>query len=349
VAAERTPRPARARRAGLVAAALALGTAVALGLAELGLRAAGFRPWHVPPTDTTVVPGGRFYAPHPLLGYTHIAGKFEVTLGDGYSFRVTHGPDTLRVTGPPAGDDGAPRPGGELWLFGCSLTHGWSLDDGDTWPWLLQERFPDTRVVNFGVGGYGTLQSLIQFREALRHGRPRLAVLAYASFHDARNTFLRTRRKEVAPYSSLGPLVQPYGRLDRDGRLRVEMADVTYREFPFMRQLALAHLAEAGWNGLEARAVPSAEVTRAIIAEMAALAKANGVDFAVAFIYERPFMTDFLRELGVPAVDMSVDLTVPGNTNEPHDIHPSARANRVYAQRLGAYLEPALRDAGTPR
>jgi len=36
-----------------------------------------------------------------------------------------------------------------------------------TFPWLLQERFPQYEVVNFGLNGYSTVQSLIQLREAL--------------------------------------------------------------------------------------------------------------------------------------------------------------------------------------
>ena len=73
-----------------------------------------------------------------------------------------------------------------------------------------------------GVNGYGTLQSLIQLRAALaQRERPWLAVLAYGAFHDVRNTFLRKRRKRVAPYSRLGPLVQPYADLGPDGALRI--------------------------------------------------------------------------------------------------------------------------------
>jgi len=68
-----------------------------------------------------------------------------------------------------------------------------------------------------------------------------VVVLAYASFHDVRNTFVRLRRKDAAPANALGPLVQPFARLGADGRLHFSMADVVYREAPLMRVSAVAH------------------------------------------------------------------------------------------------------------
>lgn len=331
--------PAR-RRWLLGATAASASTIAAVGAAEGLARVAGVRPWYPGPDDTVVEPGGRLYTPHATLGYAMLPGAFTVRYADGFTFRITHGPDGLRLTRP-LGSSGHGA-AGAAWIFGCSFTHGWALDDGYTYPWLLQRQFPGADVVNFGVDGYGTLQSLIQFREALRRGRPRVAVLAYARFHDARNTFLRSRRKEVAPYNRLGPLAQPRARLAPDGRLQVAMAEVAYREFPLMRRSALAHLAELAWNRAEALAVHSAAVTRAIIAEMAQEARANGVHFAVAFIHEKPFMQDFLGGLGVTAIDMAVDLAVPGNTSAPHDLHPSAQANREYAARLAPFLRDRL-------
>ena len=167
---------------------LAAVTAVA---AELLARLYGIEPWDVPDLPIHVTPGGRFYATHPKLGYTHLPGAFLVTLPDGYAFRVTHLPNTLRVTHPlPTAAPEHPKP--EIWLFGCSFTHGWSLNDQETYPWRLQERFPASAVVNYGVGGYGTIHALLQLWAAL-HTRapPVVAIYAYAGFHDERNTVLR--------------------------------------------------------------------------------------------------------------------------------------------------------------
>jgi hypothetical protein len=252
---------------------------------------------------------------------------------------VTHDARTLRITHPvdPAGAESRP----EIWIFGCSFTHGWSLSDEETYPWLLQQRFPNHEVVNFGVSGYGTVQSLLQFREALGHRRPAMAVLAYASFHDARNTFLRSRRKETAPWNRLGPLVQPYARLGAGEKLELQMAEVAYTELPFMRHSALMHFVETRYNSIEDYFYKSHRVSEVLVAEMSGLARRNGVPLIVAGIWNDEPTQDMLRfasSLDVPVVDMSVDLDWPANNNLPHDLHPSAEANREYARQLGNFL-----------
>ena len=221
-------------------------------VAEVVLRAKGVNPWQKNEVSIQVDPGGTFFRAHPTLGYTHIPGRFTVTLGSGYSFNVAHLPNTLRITRP-IDSYKKPERKEEIWIFGGSFTHGWSINDEETYPWLLQERFPEYDVVNFGVSGYGTIHSMLQFREALKTKTPKVAILAYAGFHDERNTFSRTRRKRVVPWNRLGPLVQPYAQLDRKGKLQYSFADVEYSEFPMMRYLALAHFIEMNYNRLETK------------------------------------------------------------------------------------------------
>ncbi|MFO7654014.1 MAG: SGNH/GDSL hydrolase family protein [Candidatus Krumholzibacteriia bacterium] len=299
------------------------------------VRSRGIGPWRVHDVAVTVEPGGRLFAADSLLGYRHLPGTFQITLGDGYAFGVTHGPDGHRITGPRTGGPGE-RPG--IWIFGCSFTHGWSVEDSETYPWLLQERFPSHEVVNFGASGYSTVHSLLQFRRALAERRPRVAVLAYADFHDARNTFARARRKQVAPWNHLGPLSQPFACLDADGRLRIETAKVVYRPFPLQERLALVHAGEIAYNRFEARRGNSNEVSRALIAEMTRLADAHEVPLVIAAIHGGRRMLRHARENGLPAVEIAVDMNIPANTNLPHDGHPSARAHRHYADVLESFL-----------
>jgi hypothetical protein len=48
------------------------------------------------------------------------------------------------------------------------------------------------------------------------------------------------------------------------------------------------------------------------------------------------------RTAGIQAVDISVNRQDPRNTNLPHDAHPSALANRKYADRLDKLLRARL-------
>ncbi len=310
--------------------------------AEFVVRQKGVRPW-VPRVEKaiSVEPEGRFYATHPTLGYTHIPGRFTVTLADGYSFVVTHLQNSLRATQPINAYSGAgEKP--EIWIFGCSFTHGWSLNDEETYPWLLQQRLQDYQIVNFGVGGYGTINSLLQYRDALGLKRPKLAVLAYAGFHDERNTLARTWRKVAAPNSKLESLKLPYALLANDGGLQYHRdTDFAYTEFPMMKQLALSHYVEGHWNAAQVQLLQSHQVSEALVMEMARLSQEHQVKFLVAAISPDQQMLKFVDQHGIPNVDISVDRKINEYKNLPHDPHPSAAANRLYA----AKLEPAIRAA----
>lgn len=327
--------PRKSLRVLAVLAYATLLTCVFLLGAEYICRRRGISPWKVGPFGVTVTPGGKFFKKHDTLGYTHLPGRFVVRLSDVYSFIVTHGEDTLRITGDP---EKQTFPAGQsIWIFGCSFTHGWSLNDQETYPWKLQEKLPHHEIVNFGVSGYGTIHALLQFQEMLaKNPPPKIAVIAYASFHDERNTFLRMRRKAVAPWNKLGPLVQPYGRL-QGGNLKIFQADVEYEPFPLMQHSAFAHFLEQEYNKKEDRYHQSHKVTEAIVMEFAKVAREHGVQLVVAGITADETTRDtlkFARAKNLVAGDISVDLSVSENINLPHNSHPSARANEHYAQRL---------------
>jgi len=324
----------------LYAAYLLFLTIVLFGGGELIARMKGMRPWHVGSVPVQVEPGGKFFRKHPALGYAALPGQFTVSLlQKNYSFHVTHLPNGLRVTHPlNTYDASVDKP--EIWILGCSFTHGWSLNDEDTYPWRLQERLPEYEVVNFGFSGYGTIHSLIQFREALAKKKtPEIAVLAYADIHDERNTFLRKRRKSIAPWNKLGPLVQPYARLDSKEKLQYYLAKVEYAEFPLMRYSALSHFLEIKWNELEQKMQQSRKVSEALVLEINKFAQQHGVKFILATIGTAPDMLAFAEEHGIPNVDISVSFrNNPRYMNLPYDGHPSPLAAKKYAENLETFL-----------
>ena len=308
--------------------------------AEVILRAKGVKPAPYEKVDIRVEPDGRLVSKQPLVGWGHIPGVHTITLPTGFRFRFTIRPNTLRITRPVETYAGPDLPD-KIWIFGCSYTEGWSLNDEETYPWLLQERFPGYDVVNFGVGGYGTVHSLAQFREALKTSTPKVAVLAYADFHDERNTLARSHRRAIALDNDLGPLEYPHGSLNAQGRLQITYSDVAYTEVPTARSLAIGQFIEMELSRYDTKRLLSHAVSEALVLETARLAREHGVKFILANIDRGPGgvrMLEFARKQGITAVDISVDRKVPGNTNLPHDGHPSARANRHYADVLEKQL-----------
>ncbi len=324
-----------------------VGLAVGLLLfCEIVLRLMGERVLWTEPVNVVVEPGGSLFVTHPRLGYTHRPGVYRVTVRDSLVFTLTHRADGLRITRPL---DVPPVPGApQLWILGGSFTYGWTVDDPEAYPWRLQERLPAYDVVNLGVNGYGTVHALLQVEQALAQGRPPAAVVvAYASYHDERNTFLRLRRKAVFLWNRLGDLRQPYARLAADGEVEIHLAEVVYREFPLTRYSVLMHAVERLYNRIEERLYDNHAVSEALMLALAERCRAHGIPLIVAGLYDDALtaeMLDFCRQRGILAVDIAVDLSLPQHNQRPHDSHPNALAHEQYAAKLHAFLIERLMD-----
>lgn len=313
-----------------------------LSLAEVILRKEGFKPWIIPQPYVSLEPAGKYFLPDPKLGYLPRPGESKITLPGPYSFTTTHLSNGLRITHPL--NTYAAKPKKEIWIFGCSFTHGWSLNDQQTYPWLLQEKLPGYEVVNFGVEGYSTVQSLLQFQQTLEKGqRPALVILAYASMHDWRNTLTRAWMKIRAPARGYvpGSISLPYMRWSRDKQPELLYMPLDYHGVPLLRYSALANLLDDTYNDSLENTYHSLEISRVLIEDFASLCNANGTEFVVAGIMPDAVTTEMLEYLsrkGIMTVDISVDLGTWENTNLPYDSHPGARANQQYEQKLKSFL-----------
>jgi hypothetical protein len=315
-----------------------------MGVLEAVLRFTKEPPWEPDLTPFRVEPGGRLYEDDPIIGYRLNPGRFTVYMADGFPVQTTHLPTHERAT------SGTDQPSGraEIWIFGCSYTYGWSVNDGETFPWLTQQALPSFRVRNFGVPGYGDLQGLLRFREELIEGvNPKMVVLVYASFHDERNAGLRGWQKSlIAPRNgNIGPQSQPRATLDSEGNLKVSEHPEEFWELPGMRTSSILHSIEKMWNKIEANTVPTEKISQQIIRNLAREAAKAGAGFLLVGIENDPkteSMISWWVQEGGKAVDISVNMNKNGMRNNPHDCHPSPQAHRIYADQLIQALKKKL-------
>lgn len=322
-----------------------------LAVAEALLRLMGLQPWPegiLNPAQIRVDPGDTFSQPDATLGHTLIPGSFVVTLPGGHSFHVTHSEQSTRITNPPRQDSSTDLLQG-VWIFGCSFTYGWGVDDEHTYPWLLQASLPRCEVVNYGTSGYSTVQSFLQFREELmQRAPPVVVILAYASFHDARNSLSRSWRKLRSLYPDLSNRQYPYAQIDEEGKLVLATKHVRYNEFPFIRNLVTANLIEELYNRVRTRTDRSNRISQLVISEFHQLARSHGIRMILAGISNDPATSEMLRNVhaeGLETADISVDLSIRSYTNEPYDNHPSPLAHRRYAERLREIVTPSMNDS----
>jgi len=189
---------------------------------EFVLRAKGIQPVNSDRPAIQVSPGNQYFQKDSILGYRHLAGQYNVTLKENFTFRTTHDSNGLRITHLLSENkDSLPQ----IWLMGCSFTHGWSVADTATFAWQLQSKLENHKIVNFGMNGLGTIHSYLQLKKQLEHGiLPKKVIVAYADFHKERNTFSLARRTAVARWNFLGSHTQPYARIN-DGNLEIKQAD----------------------------------------------------------------------------------------------------------------------------
>jgi len=311
-------------------------------LAEVILRKS-FSPWDVKhPAIINIEPAGSYFMKHPSLGFTAKPGRFKVTLAGPYSFWTTYLPNGLRITHPLNTYPAKTRK--NIWIFGCSFTQGGALNDEQTYPWLLQNKLKDYEVVNYGGAAYSTLQNLIQFRDSLeKENKPELVILAYASFHDMRNTGTRAWMKALI--TNGGPLVDglnlPSVRLSGNNQLELVYVPLVYHTVPFARYSALANYLDDLYNSLLIDGYRDHEISRVLIENISYYCSIKGIKFVLAGIcpdYATAEMLEYFNRKGTMAVDISVDLSIKENNNLPYDNHPSAIANEQYERKLEAYL-----------
>lgn len=177
------------RRAKL--AALLISTALAAGVAEVGLRVAG-------------VSYPNFYQPHPVRGWElrpNAEGRWKKE-GDAEVEINSRGMRDREVA--------VPKPPGtvRIALLGDSCTEALQVPVEKTFARLLERELASCPAVagrkvetlNFGVAGYGTIQELLSLREQAWPLEPDAVVLAFYSGNDVRNNSQPLDQDPTRPY-----------------------------------------------------------------------------------------------------------------------------------------------------
>jgi hypothetical protein len=171
---DRAPSPRR----GIALLALALGTALALGCAELLSRLLLGQPGAIQlePGDS-----GALLRPHPRRSYAYAPGFATELLHT--SFHVEVRTNELGLRDDPVGALRADEI--RVLAVGDSFTAGHGVEAAQSWPerleQLLRESDPHVRVFNAGISGYGLAQIRLHAEELLPRLHPRLLVVGVLS------------------------------------------------------------------------------------------------------------------------------------------------------------------------
>lgn len=217
--------------------------------------------------------------------------------------------------------------------YGCSFTYGVAIAADETFCSLLQGLFPTWRFENHGVGGYSTVQNLIQLERNCRWRKPEFVTFCWIADHLGRNVASIPWIQAISgniPRPITGESPQrsfPRAALDASGELQMRSVrvprhdilgiDVTdFRPDPYYLDLVCFRLLERADS----------------------IVTGYGGHFFVTTLQGSfsAHLTGRLAERGIPVVDASV------NGKDflllPDDPHPNALANRIYAERIRNHL-----------
>lgn len=308
-----------------------------LGLSELAARLVfekqkGYRPHHM---QADRMP---FFIPDDRLGYRINSGLFHVIQNDSIKWTSTQDPDGNRITSYFPHPDSLP----EVWFLGCSFTYGWAVDDSLVFPFLVQQNLPMYHFRNFGVGGYGTHHALIQLQKIFKEEKtPKHIFIVYSSSHNIRNTGSPIHLKSMSESPlAKGMYTYPYARIVDDS-IQVGYLPLDYQGLPFTEYSRLMQVLEQRYDAYRNEQLHSKEVTEKLMLTLRDMCLAHGTDMTVVIREKGPEareMMPFLEKVGIPYVDVAVDMKVEGYY-VPGDGHPSALTHSIYAQGLTEYIE----------
>ena len=273
------------------------------------------------------------YVPDERLGYISTPGRHRVSISLGrktLSFVVTVPRPGERATS----YEDLSRPH-SIYVFGDSFMLGWGNNDEHTMPWLLQQRFPDYRVVNLAQDGYGITQAVLQYqqlRDSLTAGD--LLILPYGEFYLQRDygapSWMRMLSQGLEQRLGAGdgmaaaryPVIRPGG----GGELRIDYLSISCAR-----------------NGdYCSKPDPDREVmvdaTKSIIRYFAAERR----PLVLAFFEGRDddSVIAYARELGLPIADIRLNRASPEwDDFGAFDGHPGPISQFNFFRKLAAVLE----------
>tara|TARA_B100000508_G_scaffold141097_1_gene147071 strand:+ start:178973 stop:180043 length:1071 start_codon:yes stop_codon:yes gene_type:complete len=311
---------------------------------EIALRILGYGGYHNENYSISAEPANAFVG-DARYGIKLNPGTYEITLNNKVSFSTTHDQNNRRIVSDESYQDA------DIIFLGCSFTYGYGVDNDECFPSLIQQELSSEVVSNFGVPGYGTIQSLLQLQEYLKEHSPSLVLLNFSSLHFMRNTLSQEFRSNLR----IG-----YRHSSKDVDTRLEKA-----RFPYMRECGteVKYVSwkemYTNWPGRDWSAsvnwmqslidrykdegLNSLKVSACIIEEMNVICREKGVGFGIVFLDSTPEVNQLKEMLeGISTLDMKFDFKSSKYTNLPYDSHPNQKGNKLIASRIIPFIDDLI-------
>ena len=328
---------------------------VAFLMGEGVVRAFGYSPWTAIPRFDGIP---TMTQPDPQLGWVNRSGRYEMAAVPG--MRAV--PVTIAQSGDrevPIGLLSSRVERESIWFTGCSLTFGWGVADSDTYPAVVsrlirQNTNTTVDVRDFGVAGYGTLQTWQLFKRQLELGqRPDTVFYGYFSGHGERNLGLPSFTRVLDQAASKQAWVKmPYVRLDSRTNELAMSPPQRYHRWAGAQYSATINLAQSVADKVEQRSLEGTKsaVSLALIKKFARDAHDVGARFVVLILFLTGEDQDFRQQLTAAGIEY-LDLTGMGFPDESTiivgDGHPNEKMHQLWGTRIATFLGEERQSSST--
>lgn len=220
--------------------------------------------------------------PDKRLGWIPKEGihKFKPWSVQGEETSLTVNSDNSRYTGEV--DENKDK----IIFLGGSITQGWAVNDDKNFPFIIQNKYPNYKVYNYGVGGYGGYQSLLKLEEIIeKKENIKLIVYGFINHHEERNVASGKWMYILNYFSKRGLVQVPYASIDKNNRL-TKHDPIKYIKLPFSDYSALTAKIEQKIMYLKSffREKKQSDVSLKIIEKMKLMSEKKGSKFILLFL-----------------------------------------------------------------
>ena len=234
-------------------------------------------------------------------------------------------------------------------FVGGSFIQGHGLSDNETIPWKVQKLLPLLDIRNYGVGAYGTIQTLLNMKLLLKKRilNKRHIIYAFCEFHELRNVLDPSNLSAISKYSPSGNIKVPYASLDSSGNLQMHKPE-GYPMFYGRETFSLVKLLEdfymyaSSWH----RRKDARRVTELLLLEMQKETKEANADFSVLMLdlsdTARASYLKFMKEHNINVIDCVDRRYDNKDMRQEHDPHPNEKMTELWSKCIASKLNKEL-------
>lgn len=282
---------------------------------------------------------------HPKLGLCLNPGEYGVTINKGLHYFATHTNDSLRfVPNQPLIYDSS------IFMFGCSYTYGMGVNDDKTFSSILQKNKPSYKILNYGVPGYGTVQTYLQIKELIRSKsikKSDLVIINYISFHNQRNALTPEYRKQLKiGYERSNKRIKSHMKNASFPYINYENKSFTfetcnwsevYDDLVGRETFASINLLQNVIDNTKTKKIPEKEISLFLFNQINTLLKENNILLIVNGLSnnsETEFFLNDLKKYDIKTISSPINLKDTVYNNFPYDEHPNIKAHDLIANQI---------------